>query len=310
MPDLLLGVIGLGTRWERFRTATSNVSGVAITALHDPVSQRARNHALQLDCAAVEGFHALLRRPDVQAVLILGRTWYGPLPLVAACRNRVPVLLTEPPTVADVTREPVRMAVETCSQSVFVEFFYRRCPATRQLRRLIDGELGSVREIVVNLAPLVAAEEDNVCGHTNATAWIHAIDWCNLVVGESPEKIEVEAAPDQPPSATILSYTGGAIATIYRKHLIVPTAESPSQRSAAAKVACTHGTAYLFSPSKLVVFRDTEPRPIDSPPEGCPEVETIEAFKAAIRGGETELTPAATLLELLDRLRTIHGRWE
>lgn len=216
MDELLLGVIGLGAAWERYRAAIPAAEGVAITALHDPVAQRARSHALQLDCAAVEGFHALLQRADVHSVLILGRTWYGPQPLLAACRERIPALLSEPPTVSDLDRPLVRELLHNCVDRVFVEFIYQRCPATQELRRLVKEELGPPRSIDVNLSPLECMENDNVCGQTRGTVWIHAVAWCNALLGEYPSTIEVDAAPGNVPREVVLRYQSGVTAALRR----------------------------------------------------------------------------------------------
>ena len=83
---LRVGVVGLGTAWEkRYRTALRALSDrYEVRAVCEPVAHRAAQVARDFNASAVDGFRAMSRREDVDAVLVLCRRWYGSLPVLAA----------------------------------------------------------------------------------------------------------------------------------------------------------------------------------------------------------------------------------
>ena len=82
-----VGVIGLGSQWDtRHGPALRSLADrFEVRAVFDEVSQRARCAAAEFGAAATDGFRSLAFRDDIDAVLVLSRTWAGPLPLAAAC---------------------------------------------------------------------------------------------------------------------------------------------------------------------------------------------------------------------------------
>ncbi|MEZ6118069.1 MAG: Gfo/Idh/MocA family oxidoreductase [Pirellulaceae bacterium] len=58
-----------------------------ITAICSGVALRAERIAAEFNSVAVDGFRALARREDVDAVMILSPEWYGSLPILAACES-------------------------------------------------------------------------------------------------------------------------------------------------------------------------------------------------------------------------------
>ena len=84
---LRVGVVGLGDAWEsRHRPALRSLADrYEVRAVCSEVSHLAEQAAREFDAEPVDGFRALTRREDVDAVLILSPDWYGPLPILAAC---------------------------------------------------------------------------------------------------------------------------------------------------------------------------------------------------------------------------------
>ena len=56
-----------------------------VRAVCDQIALRAEQAAREWNAEAVDGFRALARRSDIDAVLMLSPQWYGPLPIMAAC---------------------------------------------------------------------------------------------------------------------------------------------------------------------------------------------------------------------------------
>jgi predicted dehydrogenase len=97
-----LGVIGLGRPWtDRFREALARrADRFRIAAVHDPVGQRAASEADRLGCPAVRSIRALAGHPEVDALVILGSSWAGPIPLRFALETGKPCLAALPCRVA------------------------------------------------------------------------------------------------------------------------------------------------------------------------------------------------------------------
>src|SRR5262245_43286138 len=87
-----LGIIGLGRQWRRFRAALRATGGVVVTAVSDPVLERAERAARRMGCGVAEGAGDLVSRPEGGSVLGLGRAWYGAWPVESARRVGKPVL--------------------------------------------------------------------------------------------------------------------------------------------------------------------------------------------------------------------------
>src|SRR5262245_21179659 len=93
MKRIGLGLIGPGRRWERYRVAAALLDDeVCVRAVCDPSPARARDEAVRLGCDVVAGVHELIARPDVDAVVLPGGTWYGLWPADVAIRLSKPVL--------------------------------------------------------------------------------------------------------------------------------------------------------------------------------------------------------------------------
>src|SRR4051794_20102520 len=88
-----VGIIGVGRRWPRWRGALEGLSDrFAVRALCDQGRGGAGRAAREIGAAAAAGPAELLARPDVEAVLLLARQWFGLWPLTLACQSRKPVL--------------------------------------------------------------------------------------------------------------------------------------------------------------------------------------------------------------------------
>ena len=48
----------------------------------------AEQAAAEFDAEAVDGYHVLVQREDIDAVLVLSPHWFRALPILAACESR------------------------------------------------------------------------------------------------------------------------------------------------------------------------------------------------------------------------------
>ena len=86
---LRVGLIGLGDVWQmRHAPALRALADrFEVRAICDQVRHRAEQAAAEFDAEAVDGYHALVHREDIDAVLVLSPQWFGPLPILAACES-------------------------------------------------------------------------------------------------------------------------------------------------------------------------------------------------------------------------------
>src|SRR5664279_155996 len=82
-----IGLIGLGDVWQvRHAPALRALADrFEVRAICDPVRHRAEQAAAEFGADAVDGYHMLVQREDVDAVFVLSPQWFGAMPILAAC---------------------------------------------------------------------------------------------------------------------------------------------------------------------------------------------------------------------------------
>ena len=85
-----LGLIGLGEVWQaRHAPALRALADrFEVRAVCDPVRHRAEQAAAEFHAEAADGYHVLIQREDIDAVLVLSPQWFRALPILAACESR------------------------------------------------------------------------------------------------------------------------------------------------------------------------------------------------------------------------------
>ena len=144
---LRVGVVGLGDAWEnRHRPALRSLADrFEVRAVCSEVSHLAEQAAREFDAEPVDGFRALTRREDVDAVLMLSPDWYGPLPILAACEAGKAVYCTATLDIDPNQARDIRERVEKSGVAFMTEFPRRVNPATLRLKELIVTRLGRPR---------------------------------------------------------------------------------------------------------------------------------------------------------------------
>ncbi|MEZ6071077.1 MAG: Gfo/Idh/MocA family oxidoreductase [Pirellulales bacterium] len=191
---LRVGLVGLGPFWEtRHRPALRALADrFEVRAVCCQVAHHGQQAAKEFGAVCVDGYHALAQRRDVDAVLMLSRQWYGPLPVLAACDAGKAVysaggLGTD---VAEASR--VQQRIEEAGIAYMPDFPRRQAPATLRLKELICTRLGPPSLLFCHLrAPARAAGDasDRTQGDAGISDLIELVDWCSYVVGRSPASV-------------------------------------------------------------------------------------------------------------------------
>ncbi|MGE0606586.1 MAG: Gfo/Idh/MocA family protein [Pirellulales bacterium] len=269
---LRVGVVGLGNAWEsRHRTALRALSDrFEVRAVCEQVSTLAEHVAREFDAQAVDGFRALARREDVDAVLLLARQWYGALPILAACDEGKAVYCAAH---LDLDLDQARLLkdrVEKSGIAFMAEYPRRHASATIRLKELIATRIGEPRLLFCHLR--VPAEDSTKKLQRPQDAGknelVELIDWCRYVVGVEPTSVlgmlhastGNKADSDYQMMSLDFSEDGkpgtGAVAQIScGRYMPAAWPEAASFRPPAAlQVACERGIAFIDLPSTLIWF--------------------------------------------------------
>ncbi len=271
---LRVGLIGLGDAWQqRHAPALRTLSDrFEVRAVCDQVCHRAEQAAAEFKAATVEGYRALVRREDVDAVLMLSPQWYGALPVLAACEAGKAVYCA-----AGLDLEPdearlVKQRVEQTGIAFLAEFPRRQAPATIRLRELLATRLGAPRLIFCHRRIAVPPAKCHLTGcspqHSAIRDLIELVDWCRYVVDREPTWVTGYMHHTGPPSPAedyqmmTLDFsersspgTGPVAQISCGRYIPADWKEAVSYRPLAdLQVACANGIAFVDLPASLVWF--------------------------------------------------------
>jgi predicted dehydrogenase len=269
---LRVGVVGLGTAWEkRYRTALRALSDrFEVRAVCEPVAHRAAQVARDFNASAVDGFRAMARREDVDAVLVLCRRWYGSLPVLAAADAGKAVFCCDGLDADPEEAARLRERIEAAGVTFMAEFPRRYAPATLRLKELIATSLGAPRLLFCHSRrPMESSPRDEGDAETAAQhELVELVDWCRYVVGHDPVSVIGVAhgsrpgafdgdykmmsvdfsAGDDPAKSVIAQISCGQYMPAAWHEAI--TFRPPT----ALQVACERGIAFVDLPAGLVWF--------------------------------------------------------
>jgi len=272
---LRVGLVGLGEGWEnRHRPALRALADrFEVRAVCDQVKHRARWAAAEFGATAIDGFHALAAREDVDAVLMLAPQWYGSLPILAACDCGKAVYLGHGLQLEVELAETIRQRVEKAGIAFMAEFLLRQSPATVRLKELIATRLGPPRLLFCHHRLPIAEGGEHVSASRPPPSilqeLVEQVDWCRYVVGKDPRWVTgithsdgTASGPDYEMMSLDFSEGSesgtGAIAQIScGRYFPAAWREAISYRPLAAlQVGCEHGIAFVDLPSTVIWFDD------------------------------------------------------
>lgn len=281
---LRVGLIGMGGEWQsRHGPALRALADrFEVRAVCEEVGHLAEQVAMEFGATTVDGYRALTRREDIDAVLILATQWYGALPILAACESGKAVYCA-----AGLDLEPeeaglVKQRVEQAGIAFMAEFPRRQAPATVRLKELIATRLGAPRLLFCHRrVPIVKCTNYPTGGAARRQGQhdlLELVDWCRYVVGREPRWVSGLMHPStQDPSTQdrveedyqmmSLDFSdrddpergqpgSGPVAQIScSRYFPAGWKEAISYRPLAElQVSCEHGVAFVDLPSTLIWF--------------------------------------------------------
>lgn len=268
---LRVGLVGIGNTWEsRHGPALRALSDrFEVRAVCEEVALRAEHVAREFNATPVDGFRALTRREDIDAVLILSKPWYGVVPILAAAEAGKAVYCGCGLDLNPEQSRQIKERVEQAGIAFMAEFPCRQAPATLRLKELIATRLGAPRllfchrrEFAEDLPTARKKPQQN-----SMSVLVELVDWCRYVVGYEPKSVVgvVHATRsgsnyedyqmmslDFPDEGTGIQATAQISCGRY-----VPAAWTEAvtfRPPAALQVACENGIAFIDLPSTLIWF--------------------------------------------------------
>jgi predicted dehydrogenase len=245
-----------------------------VRAIYSEVAQRAEQVAREFQADTMDGFRALIVRPDVDAVLMLATSWYGALPVLAACDAGKAIYCATTLDIDLAQAQEVRNRVEASGIAFMAEFPRRHAPATLRLKELIATRLGPPRLLFCHHRQTRGGTPRRNCNGERTPQMnrelLELVDWCRYVVGTEPTTVSsvshVCAANDGTSDYQMMSLDfsqdgklGSAATAQISCGSYMPATwhEAITFRPPAAlQVACANGVAFVDLPSTLIWFDD------------------------------------------------------
>ena len=271
---LRVGIVGLGNAWEkRYRPALSTMADrFEVRAVCESIGHRAGLVAAEFGATTNDGFRSLVRREDVDAVLLLSGGWCGLLPALAACDAGKAVYFGSGLDLDSHQSRLLKERVEAGGISFVAELPRRLAPATLRLKELIATTLGPPGLIFChqNLSSDKDSRGPSRPGTSRSATHelVELVDWCCYVIGCRPNWVAgLSHRPD--PSASETDYRAisldfsdgdqpglGPVAQIgCGRYIPADWREAVGyRRQASMQVSCARGVAFVDLPSTLVWF--------------------------------------------------------
>lgn len=270
---LRVGVVGLGHSWEkRYRPALRSLSDrYEVRAFCEPVAMRAAQVADEFHADAIDGFQALARREDIDAVLVLSRQWFGALPILAACEAGKAIYCCTGLETDVLRAAELKRRIEQSGVTFMAELSRRYAPATVRLKELIATRLGPPKLLFCHLRSPVERTGNGRLGDARSSsidALMELVDWCRYVVGRNPVSV-VGISHDGGAGSFDSDYemmsldfsvcrsgNGSTIAQLScGRYMPAAWHEASAFRPPAAlQVACENGIAFVDLPATLIWF--------------------------------------------------------
>ena len=168
------------------------------------MAHRAAQVARDFNASAVDGFRAMSRREDVDAVLVLCRRWYGSLPVLAACDAGKAVFCCDGLDIDPENAARLRERIDAAGVTYMAEFPRRYAPATLRLKELIATRLGQPKLLFCHSRrPMESSPRDDADACLAAQhELVELVDWCRYVVGQDPISVVSVAHGADPARST------------------------------------------------------------------------------------------------------------
>lgn len=189
---LRVAVLGAGRIGRIHAANVASNRNATLVAVADPAESAARGLAGELGCEAAVDAVAVIKRDDVDAIVI-GTPTDTHVTLMLEAVKRGKAVLCEKPIDLDIAKaDAATVEVERLGGRVMVAFNRRFDPSSLALRRAIEvGEVGDIRQVVITSRdpsppPRIYLEHS---GGIFRDMVIHDLDMARWLLGEEPTEV-------------------------------------------------------------------------------------------------------------------------
>jgi predicted dehydrogenase len=213
----------------------------------------------------------LIRRDDIDAILMLSPQWFGELPILAACDYGKAVYCAAALEIEPERAREVRDRVDQAGIAFMAELPRRHAAATLRLKELIATRLGKPRMLFCHrrkaIPPGSGPQHRRELVEVVHRDLVELVDWCRYVVSNDPTSVVgVRYGPS--PTGEEGQYRMMSLDFSHDGQLLGPIAQISSgyylpaawteaitfRPPAALQVYCEHGVAFVDLPSTLIWF--------------------------------------------------------
>lgn len=277
---LRLGILGLSHDWNtRHQPALRTLQDrFELAGVYSSVGAFADSVARDFGTNRYDGFRELIRRDDVDAIMVLESQWYGVLPILAACEYGKAIYCGSEISFDPQQAAQVRQEVDRSGVAFMAEFPRRFAPASLRLKELIATRLGPPQILFCHKRLTCEPNHlrDRTIHQKADRELMELIDWCSFIVGRKARSVQCIQHRRQPSGMPSLQETESAVD--YRSMSVdlsepsrelgttiaqiscgtyIPSAwhEAIAYRPpAAVQVCCENGLAFVDLPNGLVWF--------------------------------------------------------
>lgn len=238
-----LGIIGVANPEfrEKFCPALHALKQkTRVSAIYDCVAKRAELAARQCEADVCLSFEELIRRDDIDAILMLSPGWPGLLPILSCMELRKPVLCTRAvwQLCGSSADQLDRLAQQTDSLLV-IENEYRYWPSSLRARELQASELGRPLRL------LSRQPSKGTCAEAHAKLWADLLDWSRFLLQRSV--VRPNGDP-QTPGWTVQFVRERAGQTLDSVPFVVEFTETENSQ---LTIECETGSIDILGPNQL-----------------------------------------------------------
>lgn len=325
-----VGLCGLGSFSFVVANTVRRSSKIELVTCYDPVPEKRDVSARRYGIAKEASYEAMVRRDDLDGVLIVSPNVFHREQTELAARHGKHVYVEKP--IANTMDDGRRMiaACEKAGVTLAIGHVHRRHSANRQIKKLIDaGAIGKPLMVEANLSSQQGWElqpgefrytaDDNGCpGGSLMTIGVHQADTLNYLFGPIRtvfsffRHLAIPAPVDDVTTTTfafesgMLGYIGSNFASPRTNWMYVYGTEGNLVRNVRRldRKFDAERTQNPDTASIVELYRKgkTEPEPVELP-VGDPMLEEIDEFADCVRTGRRPETDGVASLKALSLIR-------
>jgi len=214
-----------------------------VVAVYDPVRKRAEQAAALCESEVISSYQKLIRRSDIEALLVLSQGWYGAYPVAIGLEERKAVFCTRSVWNQCQAEGVLQELAEKNDSLLVIESQFRYWPASLRTRELLASQLGPVTRL--SCASLNGESEARP--HFSRHDLADLLDWSRFLLDRS----RILPTSQRHPSGYEVQF-GRIRAGVVRDAVAVELSCQPCvEEQPVLTLECQAGRVEIWSPQRL-----------------------------------------------------------